>query len=86
MALAVILFGDPDNFNPQSPVPASVGFFLNPVETSRPLFALAASLDLFTIWFLVLLGIGLSEATGRKVRTRAISLTYFGLWMIWVLG
>ena len=66
--------------------PTNVGFFLNPLETSKPLLALASSFDLFTIWFVVLLGIGFSQATGGKVKVRTIFLVYFGLWMIWVLG
>jgi len=86
MALAMILFGDLEHFNPENPSPTNVGFFLNPLETSKPLLTFASSFDLFTIWFVVLLGIGFSHATGGKVKPRSVSLVYFGLWMIWVLG
>lgn len=86
MALAMILFGDLERFNPDNPSPTNVGFFLNPLETSKPLLTFASSLDLFTIWFVVLLGIGFSQATGGKVKASTIFLVYFGLWMIWVLG
>jgi hypothetical protein len=86
MAVAVILFGDPDHFNPQNPVPANIGFFLNPREVSKPLYSLASSADIFTIWILILLGIGLSKATGGKVKPSSISLVYAGFWMIWVLA
>ena len=86
MALAVILFGDPDHFNPQNPLPSNVGFFLNPLEVSKPLYALASSADFITIWFLILLGVGLSEGTGRKVKPLSIFLVYAGFWLIWVLG
>jgi hypothetical protein len=86
MAVAVILFGDPDRFNPQNPVPANIGFFLNPREVSKPLYSLASSADIFTMWVLILLGIGLSEATGGKVKPLSIFLVYAGLWVIWILG
>ncbi len=86
MAVTVILFGDPEHFNPQNPMPSNLGFFLNPVETSKPGMALAGSLDLFTVWFMALLGIGLSEATGRKVKALSIFLCYLGLWLVWVLA
>jgi hypothetical protein len=86
MAVAVILFGDPDHYNPQNPIPANVGFFLNPSEVSKPVYALASSADIFTIWFLALLGLGLAEGTGRKVKPMSIFLVYAGFWMIWVLG
>jgi hypothetical protein len=85
MALAVILFGDPDHFNAQNPVPANIGFFLNPREVSKPLYSLASSADVFTIWFLILIAIGLSEGTGRKVKTLSIFLVYAGFWVIWIL-
>jgi hypothetical protein len=85
MALAVILFGDPDHFNAQNPVPANVGFFLNPLEVSKPLYALASSADIFTIWFLILVAVGLADAAEHKVKPLPIFLVYAGFWMIWIL-
>ncbi len=84
--LAVILFGDVERFNAQNPMPTNIGFFLNPMETSKPLLALTSSFDIFTVWGLILLGIGLSEASGRKVKAKSIFLVYFGLWAVWILG
>ncbi len=86
MAVAVILFGDPEHFDAQSPVPSNPGFFLNPLETPKPLLALASSFDVFTLWSMGLLGLGFSEATGQKVKPLSVFFTFFGLWMIWVLG
>lgn len=86
MGLALILFGDPENFNVQNFIPTNPGYFMNPLETSKPLMALAGSLDLFTFWVMALLGIGFSEATMKKVRARTMFLIFFGLWAIWVLG
>lgn len=78
MAIALILFGDPEHFNPQSPVPSNLGFFLSP-DTSKPLMVLASALDIFSIWFMILLGIGYSEASGKKVKALTIFLCFFGL-------
>ncbi len=86
MALPLILFGDAEHFNPQNFIPSNVGFFLNAHETSKPVYSLASSFDLFTIWFMVVLGIGFSEAAGRKVKATSVFLSYFGLWIIWILG
>ncbi len=86
LALVVILFGDAEQFNPQNFVPSNVGFFLNPHETSKPLYTIASSFDVFTVWFLILAALGLSIATARKVRTLPIFLTFLGMWLIWVLG
>ena len=86
MGLALILFGDQENFNVNAFIPSSPGFFLNPRETSKPLYSLATSLDIFTIWTMILMGIGLSAATLGKVKARTIFLCYFGLWALYVLA
>jgi hypothetical protein len=86
MAVAMILFGDPEQFNVENPVPSNVGFFLNPREVSKPLYSLASSADILTIWLLILLGVGLSKATGGKVKPLPIFLLYVGIWLVWVLG
>jgi hypothetical protein len=85
LALVVILFGDAEQFNPQNFIPSNLGFFLNPRETSKPLYAIASSFDVFTIWFLILAALGLSTATAKKVRTVPIFATFVGLWAVWVL-
>ena len=85
MAIALILFGDPEHFNSQNPIPANLGFFMNPLENSKPIIALASSLDIFTIWNMILLSLGFSRATGGKTKTTPIFFTFFGLWVVWVL-
>jgi hypothetical protein len=84
MALAMILYGDPEHFNPQSPVPSNAGFFLGP-ETSKPLMSLASSFDIFTLWLMALLAIGFSAATNRKAKSLSLFWCFFGLWMVLVL-
>lgn len=86
MALAMIFFGDPEHFNAQNPMPSNPGFFLNPLETSKPLMALASSLDIFTFWSMGLLGVGFSEASRRKVKPLSVFLIFSGIWLIIVLG
>jgi hypothetical protein len=78
MAVALIFFGDPEHFNARSPVPSNLGFFLSP-DTSKPLMVLASSLDIFTIWFMILLGVGYSAASGGRVKALTIFLCFFGL-------
>ena len=63
-----------------------MGFFLNPRETSKPLYVIASSFDIFRVWFIVLSSLGLSAATGRKLGPLAIFLTYLGIWVLLVLG
>lgn len=86
MGVLLILLGDPEQFNPRNAVPTNLGFFLNPLGTSKPLMAFASSLDIMPLWLIGLLGVGFSEATGRKVKPLSIFAAFFGLWVIWVLG
>ncbi len=44
------------------------------------------TVDILKIWFLLLLGIGLSEVCRRKVKPLSISLSYFVLWAFWIFG
>jgi len=68
MALAMILLGDPERFNPQNFIPTNVGFFLNPAETSKSLYSFAASIDILTVWYLILVAMGLSAASDPKLK------------------
>jgi len=86
LGLVVILFGDPEQFNSQNFIPSSIGFFLNQRETSKFLYSLASSFDVFTIWILIITAMGLSAASAKKVKTTLIFATYVGLWVVWALG
>lgn len=84
LGMVVIGFGDPASFNPQNFTPTNVGFFLSPQSTSHPLYSIATSLDVFSFWFMGLLGIGFAAAS-RKVRPRSVFFCFLGIWVIWVL-
>ena len=73
----------PESFNIKNYAPTNIGAFLNPVETNKALYALACSLDVITIWTLVLLAIGTAMVAGVK-RTSGY-LAVFGWWAIFVL-
>jgi hypothetical protein len=74
----------PESFNIKNFAPTNIGAFLNPMETNKALYALATSLDVITIWSLVLTGIGLSIVAGVKRSSGYIAV--FGWWAIMVLG
>jgi len=86
LGLAVILFGGTDNLDPQNPVPMNLAFFLNYKEVAKPLFALAGSVDIVVVWMVILIGIGMSKATGGKVKPLPITLCFVGAWAIWIIG
>jgi hypothetical protein len=86
LGLVMVLGADLEQFNPDNFVPTTVGFFLNPRETSKPIYVIASSFDVFRVWFIVLCSIGFSAATGKKVKTLPVLLTFLGIWVIIVLG
>jgi hypothetical protein len=86
LALPLIFFGGTDNLDPQNPIPVNLAFFLNYKEVPKPLFALAGSVDIVAIWILILLGLGMSKATGGKVKALPITLCFAGAWAIWIIG
>ncbi|HEY6270532.1 MAG TPA: YIP1 family protein [Terriglobales bacterium] len=86
VGIAVMLFGDPDHFNAAAPVPTSLAFFLDQAHTSKALFSLATSLDLFTFWLMALLGVGFSAVTGGKAKPLSVFFAFFGVWAVYVLA
>jgi hypothetical protein len=80
----VILSGAaPESFNIKNYAPTNVAAFLNPIETNKALYTLLSSLDVVTIWTLVLLGIGTAIVAGVKRQSGYIAV--FGWWAIFVL-
>ncbi len=73
----------PESFNIKNFAPTNAGAFLNPMETNKALYAIATSLDVVTIWTLVLLGMGTAIVAGVKRNSGYIAI--FGWWFIFVL-
>lgn len=72
------------NLNPQEAFNASIAAFLDRTTASPGLYALAASMDLFSLWVVVLLTLGVARATGRK--TSSVAWGVVILWLLYVAG
>jgi Yip1 domain len=72
----------PESFDSQNFAGTNPGYYLSP-ETSKPLLALATSLDVTTIWTLVLTAIGLSIVS--KTKRSSAYIAVFGWWILVVL-
>lgn len=70
---------DPDSFNLKNPVGTNIGYFL-PLDWPKWLLALGASIDLLTIWVLILLTIGCATVARTKRSTAAAAV-----WGWWIL-
>jgi len=73
----------PESFNLNNFAPTSVGAFLSPIETNPAIYKLASSLDVTSIWYMILMGMGLAIVAGVKRTSGYIAV--FGWWAIVVL-
>ena len=80
--VALVAGINPEGFDIENPVATNPGYFLNPFE-HPVLYALASSLDIFTIWTCILVAIGLS--TVSKLKRSTTLAVVFGWLLLWVL-
>jgi hypothetical protein len=84
LGIVVIYAGTaPESFNIKNYAPTNLGAFLNPLETNAALYSLASSIDIITIWTMILLGMGIATVAGVKRSSGYIAV--FGWWAIFVL-
>lgn len=84
LLVVITLFAgsDPDSFNIKNPVGTNLGYYL-PLDMPKWLIALATSIDIFTIWTLILLTIACS-IVGKISRGKAAAAVW-GWWILIVL-
>lgn len=70
---------DADSFNLKNPVGTNIGYFL-PLDSPKWLLALGGSLDVLTIWVLILLTIGC--ATVGKTKRSSAAVAVWGWWIV----
>ncbi len=74
-----------DPTRPATITVTNLGAFLDE-SVSAPIRAIASSIDIFTIWFLILLSIGFAAISGsRKIKSSKTGTLVFSLWIVWVL-
>lgn len=73
---------DPDSFNLKNFVGTNIGYYL-PQDISKPIMALCQSIDIFTIWALVLLTIGCA-IVGNVKKSKAATAV-FGWWVVIII-
>lgn len=81
--VAIYASNTPESFNIKNYAPTNVGAFLPVTETNHAVYALATSLDIVTIWCMILMSIGLATVAGVKRSSGYIAV--FGWWAIIVL-
>lgn len=82
VALTLFAGASPEFFTFQNPLASNLGYFVD-MNEHRVLYALGSSLDVFTIWYVILLGIGFSCVSKVK-RGTAVGVA-LGWWAVIVL-
>jgi Yip1 domain len=83
LGIAALLAGAaPESFNSRNFSGTNIGYYLPP-ESNKAVMALATSLDIVTIWTLVLYSIGISIIAGTKRNSGYIAVS--GWWILIVL-
>jgi len=80
LSMVVLFLKDPEEFNLQNPLMFNVGAYLSP-DSPAALRALGSSIDVFSLWIIVLLAIGVCSAARKMGFGKAFS----GIAMPWVL-
>ena len=66
LIISLLTSSDPSTIDLSgNPMPTNPGFFLDP-QGNKILYSLASALDIFTIWYVVLLGIGFAAASMNR--------------------
>lgn len=84
LGMVVMRFKNPEDFDLQNPVPLNLGAYLDPTGTPKFLHSIAGSLDLLSIWVILLLALGFSTAA-RKVSYRRALILILIPWAAYVL-
>jgi hypothetical protein len=84
LGVVVIYAGTaPESFNIRNFAPTNAAAFLNPMDTNKALYSFLSSIDVISIWSMILLGIGIAIVAGVKRTSGYIAV--FGWWAIFVL-
>lgn len=86
LMIVVMFLKNPSDFNAQNPLAFNPAAFMDPLTSSKFLYSLASSLDLFSFWIIFLLATGLHAAAGKRLSFGGALTAVIAPWAIWVLG
>ncbi len=86
LTIVVIFLKNPDDFNMQNPLAFNPAAFMDQQTSSKFLYSLASSLDLFSFWGIFLIATGLKAAAGKKLSFGGALFSVLLPWGVYVLG
>lgn len=84
--IVVLVSASPASVNITNPIGTNLGFFLSRQSAGAFLYALGSHIDLFAIWTVILLGIGLSRMGGKKGKLGGALSVVVVLWLLFILA
>jgi hypothetical protein len=85
LAIAVLFLKNPEDIDLQNPFMSNFGALMDPDKSSKFLYSFASSMDLFSLWILLLAATGLKAAGGKKLSFGGALFAVVLPWAIWVL-
>jgi Yip1 domain len=85
LAILIVSVKDPASIDIQNIVASNVGAFLSS-DSPKWLVSLCGSLDVFSFWQMILLGIGFGAADPKQLSFGKAFGWIFGLWLVFVLA
>jgi hypothetical protein len=86
LIVSLLVSSDPNTIDLTNPMPTNPGFFMDP-QGNKFIYAIASSLDIFSLWVVALLGLGFAaSSSNRKPSVSTGITTMFVVFAIFVLG
>src|SRR5262249_40110877 len=86
LTIVVMFLKSPDQFNLQNPLAFNPGAFMDQATSSKFIYSLASSLDLFSFWGIFLVATGIKAAGGKKISFGGALFCVVLPWALYVLG
>jgi len=86
--LVLVMMADPTAFNLVNPMGTNLGFYLDKANTSAFVYAFATHLDIFTLWTILLLSLGLAKIgakPGQPGKFASAFTAVGGLWLLYAI-
>jgi hypothetical protein len=79
LAILALAFGDPEGFRMDNPVGTNPAHFMDPASTSKFLYAMLTSIDVISLWIVILIGIGFALNSKKKISIGS-AITTVAVW------
>lgn len=85
LGVVVMFLKKPEDFNVNNPLMFNVAAYMDPQNTSKFLYSLMTSIDLFSFWTIFLIATGLKAAAGKRMSFAGAMTAVVVPWAIYVL-